>query len=77
MLSSVHDTNVLQGIFFQNEEMKQAIAAYPELLCINATYKLLELRFPLYIMLIEDGNGHSKWLLHFCYWKKPKHQFHV
>lgn len=40
--------------------MKQAFAAYPELLCIDATYKLLELRLPLYIMLVEDGNGQSE-----------------
>ena len=54
------DNNMLQGIFFQDEEMKQAFLAFPELLCIDATYKLLELRFPLYIILIEDGNGHSE-----------------
>ena len=34
--------------------------AYPELVCIDATYKLLELRFPVYILLIEDGNGQSE-----------------
>lgn len=56
----VNDSNVLHGIFFQDEEMMQAFAAYPELVCIDATYKLLELRFPLYIMLIEDGNGQSE-----------------
>ena len=56
----VSDNNMFQGIFFQDEEMKQAFSAYPELLCIEATYKLLELRFPLYIMLIEDVNGHSE-----------------
>ena len=41
----VSGNNVMQGIFFQDEEMKQAFSAYPELLCIDATYKLLELRF--------------------------------
>ena len=40
--------------------MKQIFKAYPEVLCIDATYKLLELRFPLYVMLIEDGNGQSE-----------------
>ena len=39
--------------------MKQAFAAYPELLCTDATYKVLELRLPLYIMFAEDGNGQS------------------
>lgn len=49
--------NVLQGFFFR---MSQVISAYPELLCMDATYKLLELRFPLYVMLVEDGNGISE-----------------
>ena len=56
----VSDTDLLQGICFEDEEMKQAFAAYPELLCIDAIYKVLELRFPLYVMLIDDGNGRSE-----------------
>ena len=56
----VNSDNDLHGIFFQDEGMKQAFAAYPELLCVDATYKLLELRLPLYIMLAEDGNGQSE-----------------
>ena len=36
------------------------LTAYPELLCMDATYKLLELRFPLYIILVEDRNGCSE-----------------
>jgi zinc finger SWIM domain-containing protein 3 len=40
--------------------MKDVFAAYPELICIDATYKLLELRFPVYILLVEDGNGQSE-----------------
>jgi hypothetical protein len=45
----VDDSNMLQGIFFQDPAMKQVFASYPELMFIDATYKLLELRFPLYI----------------------------
>ena len=56
----VNGENVLQGFFFQDKQMKQFFSAYPELLCIDATYKLLELRFPLYLMLVEDGNGSSE-----------------
>ena len=56
----INNEKDLQGLFFQDEAMKQAFAAYPELLCIDATYKLLELRLPLYIMLAEDGNGQSE-----------------
>ena len=56
----ISDSNVLQGIYFQDQEMKDMFAAYPEFVCIDATYKLIELRFPVYILLVEDGNGQSE-----------------
>ena len=56
----VDQSDMLQGIFFQDQEMKDIFSAYPELVCVDATYKLLELRFPVYVMLIEDGNGQSE-----------------
>ena len=40
--------------------MKEAFAAYPELICLDATYKLLELGLPVYLMLCEDSNGQSE-----------------
>ena len=49
-----------EGIFSQDHEMRQCFSSYPELLCVDATYKLIELRFPLYTMLVEDGNGQSE-----------------
>ena len=55
----VDNDNVLQGIFFQDNKMKHSFSCYPELLCIDAAYKLLELRFLHFLMLIEDGNGQS------------------
>lgn len=48
------------GIYFQDRQMKNILDAYPEMICVDATYKLLELRFPVYIILIEDGNGQSE-----------------
>ena len=36
------ESNMLLGIFFQDEEMKKMFSLYPELVCIDATYKLLE-----------------------------------
>lgn len=50
----------LKGIFFQDQQMKDAFKAYPELLCVDATYKLLELGLPVYLMLCEDSNGQSE-----------------
>ena len=40
--------------------MRQCFSSYPELVCVCATYKLIELRFPRYIILVEDGNGRVK-----------------
>ena len=55
----VDESNMLMGLFFQDSE-KNIFSSYPEPVCIDATYKLLELRFPVYIMLVEDGNGQSE-----------------
>ena len=49
-----------KGLFFQDQEMKEAFKAYSELVCFDATYKLLELGFPVYLMLCEDSNGQSE-----------------
>ena len=48
------------GLFFQDRQMKQAFDAYPEFICLDATYKLLELGFPVYLMACEDANGQSE-----------------
>ena len=45
--------------------MKNTFAAYPELLFIDATYKLNDLRMPVYLMVAEDGNGESEVI---CIW---------
>lgn len=49
--------NILQGIFFQDEEMRQSYRNFPEIIFFDGTYKLLDIRFTVYIFLIEDGNG--------------------
>ena len=40
--------------------MKAVFAAYPEVLLIDATYKLNELRMPVYSFLVIDSNGQSE-----------------
>ena len=35
-------------------------AAYPEVLLVDATYKLNELRMPVYLLLVIDSNGQSE-----------------
>ena len=60
---------MLKGIYFQTPEMKNIFASYPELLLIDATYKLNDLHMPLYVLMVVDGNGESEivclWLTQF------------
>lgn len=56
----VKESNMLMGLFFQDSEMKSVFNLYPEFVFLDATYKLLELRYPVYIILVEDGNGQSE-----------------
>ena len=49
-----------QGLRFQDREMKTTFSAYPELLFLDAKYKLLELGLPVYLMLSADANGQNK-----------------
>ncbi len=49
-----------KGLFFQDKQMKEAFSAYHEFLCLDATYKLLDLGLPVYLMLCEDSNGQSE-----------------
>ena len=48
------EDNTFKGILFQDKQMLDAFQAYPEIVFINATYKLLELGLPTYIMLCEE-----------------------
>ena len=50
----------LMGIFYQDNSMMQLYAAFPEVLFVDATHKVNELRMPLYIFLVCDGNGQSE-----------------
>ena len=45
------------GLFFQDSLMKSNLAPYPEVILVDATYKLNELRIPAYLI---DGNGQSE-----------------
>ncbi len=45
---------------FQDPIMKSTFASYPEVLMVDATYKLNELRIPLYLMIVVDSNGQSE-----------------
>ena len=57
---TVGSDNVLSGIYFQDAYMIEKYTRFPEMLFIDATHKLNELRMPLYVLLVEDGNGESQ-----------------
>jgi hypothetical protein len=44
---------------FQDQYMKDAYENFHELLLVDATYELLDLRMPLYVLMVVDGNGLS------------------
>src|SRR6218665_1801851 len=48
------------SIFFQEGHMKKFLSLYPELLMLDATYKLTNVRMPLYVMLCVGPNGESE-----------------
>ena len=56
----VDEENNFQSIFYQDTYMKTIYDKYPEIILVDATYKLLELRFPIYIIMNIDGDGQSE-----------------
>jgi zinc finger SWIM domain-containing protein 3 len=53
-------TNSFRAILYQDSYVRSVFAQYPEMLLVDATYKLLDLRMPVYIMMAIDGNGLSE-----------------
>ena len=40
--------------------MQKVYEKFPEILLVDATYKLLELRMPIYLLIAIDGDGQSE-----------------
>lgn len=57
---AVDENNELLSIFFQDERMDALFDKLPEVMLIDATYKLNKRRIPLFVVLIVDGNGGSE-----------------
>ena len=56
----VDNDNNFKGLIFQDPQMISCFQAYPELLCVDTTYKLLNLGLPTYLFLFKDSNGQSE-----------------
>ena len=52
-------TIISKEFFFKMNIMTRMFSSYPEIIFIDATYKLLDLCILLYLMLAEDSNGNS------------------
>ena len=48
------------AIFYQVQYMQTVFDMYPEVVMVDSTYKLLNLRMPVFIFLGVDGNGLSE-----------------
>ena len=60
----VDDGNTVQAIYFQTAEMKSMFMSYPEVVFIDATYKLNDLRMPLYtLMAIGESEIICLWIV--------------
>ncbi|XP_031330058.1 uncharacterized protein LOC116161019 [Photinus pyralis] len=48
--------NNFRGLFIQTPAMKSTMNAFPEFLAVDATYKLLKIGLPVFLIIVEDGN---------------------
>ena len=56
----LEQSNELVAIAYQDVKMRRLQCRFPELLLLDATYKLNDLCIPLYVlMVVVDGNGES------------------
>ena len=55
----VSKENDFLRILYQDEHMKNLYSMFPEIMLVDATCKLLDLRIPVYLLLVVDVNGLS------------------
>lgn len=53
----VHNNNILTGIFFQDQGMRHLFSFDPDISLVDMIYNVSNMRIPIYIFFIEDGNG--------------------
>ena len=55
----LEQSNELVAIAYHDVKMRRLQSRFPELLLLDATYKLIDLRMPLYALMVVDGNSES------------------
>lgn len=68
----VDEDNNFKGIFYQDAHMQNIYSHFPEILLVDATYKLLDLRMPVYLLMCIDGDGLSEVLAMFIVAEETK-----
>ena len=53
----VDEEENFKGLLYQDACMRNMYMEFPEVMLVDATYKLLDLRMPVYLLLVVDGNG--------------------
>jgi len=56
----IDENKNFKGLFYQDAYMQNIFKHFPELILVDATYKLLDLRMPVYVIMCVDGNGLSE-----------------
>ena len=62
----VDESNCMKTISYRDTNMITNQQNYPEILLLEASYKLHCLRMPLYVMMCIHGNGKSTVVAHCC-----------
>ena len=53
----VDEDKNFKWLLYQNTYMRNMYLKFPEVIVVDATYKILDLRMPVYLLLVVDGNG--------------------
>ena len=56
----VDEEENFKGLLYQDTYMRNMYMKFPQVILVDATYKLLDLRMPFYLLLVVDVNGLSK-----------------
>lgn len=56
----ITDGNNVEGIYFQNLEMKKQFELFPEVFMVDATYVVNDRNMPLQVCMVVDGDGESQ-----------------
>ena len=63
------DDGTVNVIYFQDADMKRFFDKYPELILLDATYKLTNVRMALYVMMCIGPNGESEIVAVAYFWQ--------